>query len=292
MNPVAFEPDAPTSAIAAQSERQAMDWSLVLASQGIEVSIDHDPAARQWALRVPEAEFGRALDAIKRFRLENRAWSWRQQVPGSDLHFHWAALVWVFAMAVLHVLAGGGLSRAEFVPSAARAGEWWRAFTATWLHVDPAHLAMNAIMGALLLGLAMGRFGGGIAAASALLAGAGANALAPLFRSGDYHGLGASGVVMAALGLLTAQMAAWWRQSWRATRWILGGLMAGTWLFLELGTSPRGDVLVHALGFALGVVAGVVFALLPDRWTPRLNRVGWALALAAVVVPWGLALRG
>ena len=45
------------------------------------------------------------------------------------------------------------LAAAEFVPSAARAGEWWRAFTATWLHADPAHLAMNAILGALLLGV-------------------------------------------------------------------------------------------------------------------------------------------
>jgi len=269
-----------------------MDWSLVLASQGIDVAIEHDPGARIWALRVPVPDLERARDAIKRFRVENRGWSWRQQVPGSELHFHWAALAWVFLLCLLHAAVGNGLGSAEFIPSAVRAGEWWRAFTATWLHADPGHLAMNAVLGAVLLGLAMGRYGGGLAGAAALLAGAAANAVAPWIRHHEYHGLGASGVVMAALGLLTAQLVAWWRHSWRATRLILGGLMAGSWLFLELGTSPQGDVLVHALGFAFGIAAGVVLALLPARWNPRLNAVGWGIAALATLVPWWFVVRG
>ena len=184
------------------------------------------------------------------------------------------------------------MQRATFLTAAARQGEWWRAFTATWLHADAGHLAMNAVLGGLLLGLAMGRFGGGLAGAAALLAGAGANLIAPFIRQQDYNGLGASGVVMAALGLLTAQMMAWWRHSWRATRLILAALMAGSWLFLALGTSPQGDILVHALGFALGIAFGGFLALLPDRWTPRLNQAGWVITILLVLIPWWWALRG
>ena len=97
---------------------------------------------------------------------------------------------------------------------------------------------------------------------------------------------------MAALGLVTAQMMAWWRHSWQATRLILAALMAGSWLFLELGTSPQGDILVHALGFGLGVGIGGVLALLPVRWNPRLNQVGWVVTVLAALVPWWWALRG
>ena len=34
-------------------------------------------------------------------------------------------------------------------------GQWWRLFTAIWLHADAAHLAGNAALGLVLLGLAM-----------------------------------------------------------------------------------------------------------------------------------------
>jgi membrane associated rhomboid family serine protease len=291
VNAVPPETTGPLAAIPAQSERQAMDWSLVLASQEIGVVIAREPATGRWSLQVAEEDQARARDAIHRFRLENRGWAWRQQVPGSELHFHWAALAWVFLLSLIHVLGSSVAQRATLIPSALHQGEWWRVFTATWLHADAGHLAMNALFGALLLGLAMGRYGGGCAGAAALLAGAGANTLAPLIRQQEFIGLGASGVVMAALGLLTAQMAAWWRQSWRATRLILGAVTAGSWLFLELGTSPRGDVLVHALGFGLGLLIGVALALLPDRVTARLQQPAWALTILLAVLPWVFALR-
>lgn len=50
--------------IPARHRRQAMDWSLVLASQGIEHRIDYDEATG-WTLAVPEADYQKA-DAHRR----------------------------------------------------------------------------------------------------------------------------------------------------------------------------------------------------------------------------------
>jgi len=68
-------PSDPTIRIAARSQRQAMDWSLVLASQGIEHVLNHT-AETGWSLVVAEAEHPAALAAIRQYRLENRRWPW------------------------------------------------------------------------------------------------------------------------------------------------------------------------------------------------------------------------
>src|ERR1035437_10950698 len=101
------------------------------------------------------------------------------------------------------VLASQGIE--HIIGAALAHGEWWRLFTATWLHADLAHLAMNMVFGFLFLGLVMGRYGPGVGLLAAYLAGVGGNLAAWLVYGENHRGLGASGVVMGALGLLTIQ---------------------------------------------------------------------------------------
>ena len=139
-----------------------MDWSLVLTSQGIDVTIDRSGETGAWVLLVPDEQSARARETLKRFREENRGWSVRVRMPGTDARLHWGALVWVFALVVVHgATAGVAPTTAVFDTAPFRSGEWWRAWTATWLHADLAHLVMNCIFGGLLMGLAMGRYGAG-----------------------------------------------------------------------------------------------------------------------------------
>ena len=49
-------PSPPLACIRAHSERQAMDWSLVLASQGIEAVIERHPDTGVWRLWVAPEE--------------------------------------------------------------------------------------------------------------------------------------------------------------------------------------------------------------------------------------------
>ena len=279
-----------TVAIAAPSERQAMDWSLVLASQGIEVTLDRAAGGPSWSLRVAPVDEARAKAAIRQFRLENHGFAWRHAVPGSNLLFHSGVLLWVFAVSLCFA-AQPGLQRGLFLSSAVRSGEWWRAFTALWLHHDLAHLASNAAFGVVFLGLAMARYGAGVALLGTLLAGAAANGLGLLFRPQAYIGLGASGMIMAALGMLTAQALPLWRAGPRGTKLVLTGVGTGALLFVLFGVDPTADVLVHAFGFLLGVVAGGGAALVPESGRHRASQLT-AFAFAALnLAAWTLALR-
>jgi membrane associated rhomboid family serine protease len=276
-----------TATIHARSERQAMDWSLVLTSQRIDVSLEQRTDNGRWQLVVAASDRLRAREVLRQFLRENQGWDWRVQVPGSTVNLHWVAIVWVFLIALLQAAGGPELRRAVYESEAARNGEWWRAFTATWLHADAGHLTMNAVLGGPVLGLAMGRYGAGIAAAGTLAAGAMANGVAASIRQTDYIGLGASGVVMAAIGMLAANMVGLWRHGWRATRWIAPTLLAAAVLFLHVGTSPQSDILVHALGFAFGIPIGILAALWPENHLRWLDRCGWAVAAGITLIPWG-----
>jgi membrane associated rhomboid family serine protease len=275
------------------SEAEAMDWSLVLASQSIEATI-LPPAegARGWAVAVSPADVRRALRELAAFRAENRRW--RTAVPVADLHLHWGVLLWLVFMALVAVTdePRGALTLAgRMDATAVRVGEAWRPVTATMLHANPAHLAMNLVSGFVFLGLAMGRLGFGVTLLATLLGGVAGNLLGLAFR-GAYLGVGASGAVMAALGLLAA---AAWVDGRRAAlpRLAVAGLGAAGLLFVLLGVDPRSDVLAHAGGFAAGLLLGWPLARLTAGGGPRARLEGLCLAAYAVLVlgGWALALR-
>ncbi|HMJ91058.1 MAG TPA: rhomboid family intramembrane serine protease [Candidatus Acidoferrum sp.] len=280
-----------THSIEVQSHGTAMDWSLVLASQGIEHTIERREDA--WMLLLASDDEPLATAAIRAYEREN-ATVWRHEVKWTGLLFDWrSAFWWLFVVAtfVLSMEVRPELQRAGWFDSARfMSGEWWRAFTAVMLHADVPHLALNASTGFVLLGLVMGCFGVGRGLLAALLAGATANMCEAFLRFGDYKGLGASGMVMAALGLLAAQ--SMFERHTSAREWIGRGVLAACLLLVLIGFDVRSDVLAHLLGFVMGTVAGVVLCL-GDR---QLRRFRWAdvaagVATAIVVVTtWALAI--
>src|SRR5690348_13721955 len=99
--------DLEPARIRAESRREAMDWSLVLASQGIEPTIAYSEEGTGWELRVEPAEYDRALAAIQQYRLENRGWPWQQRVSPAGFLFDWGSLAWVTMVCVFYWLSGG-----------------------------------------------------------------------------------------------------------------------------------------------------------------------------------------
>ena len=279
--------------IGTRTRRRAMDWSLVLASQGIETAIDEHPE-RGWTLVVAEADLARAQEAIEQYRRENLNWPWRREVSEGGLLFDWAAALWVVINAALFSVNG---TPSDLRPAGAmdvgalKHGEWWRLFTAEWLHADLLHLASNGVFGLLLLGFALGRFGTGVGLLAAYLAGTVGNVVSWLLHGEPHRSLGASGVVMGALGLLAAQSFTMLKQNPHAIRLAFGGVAGGGMLFMLLGLDPRSDVLAHAGGFFTGL--GLAVAL---RQLPVLSRARHANAIAAsglaalLLLAWKLAL--
>ena len=276
--------------IAARTRRQAMDWSLVLASQGIEHTIDRDEATG-WTLSVAETDYEKAQAQIRQYRLENRHWRWRQPVFRPGLFFDWSALGWVSLNIFIYWWseARADLRLTGMTDGAALShGEWWRLFTAMWLHADLAHLALNMVFGFVFIGLVMGRFGPGVGLLAAYLAGAGGNLAGWAVYDANQRSLGASGMVMGALGLLAVQsVGPLKRRNTISFRLFASGIFAGVLLFVFLGVSPESDVVAHLGGFISGLLIGMLLAVAPrlTHW-PRINLAAGILFVALVVLPW------
>jgi len=281
--------------IRARSHRQALDWSLVLASQGIEHGIEQIETVG-WVLVVANEDHERALATIRLYWIENRHWPWRKTFPKSGMVFDGAAGAWVFLTLIFYWLCEtrSDLKGAGITDGVALAhGEWWRLFTATLLHADLAHLATNAVFGFILLGLAMGRFGTGPGLLMVYVAGAGGNLVSWLVHGNVHRGMGASGVVMGALGLLTLPSVIRLRQSPSEVKFIIGGVFGGVMLFVLLGLNPepRTDVVAHLGGFVVGVVLGILLALAPKLiQRPWINPISGFLFAGLTILTWALAV--
>ncbi len=286
MNPLATR-------IIARSRLEAMDWSLVLISQGIESTIVRQEDGPAWFIDVAGNDSERATEAIRLYQLENRGWGLRHEVFHAGLLFDWASLAWMILICAFYwINATRDFETAGVLDTVALAhGQWWRLFTAIWLHADLAHLASNATFGVVLLGLAMGRYGTGTALLAAYVAGTAGNLFSWAFSTRPHLGLGASGMVMGCLGLLAIQSLAMWRRSSRAGKEFLAGLLGGVMLFVLLGLAPGTDVVAHFGGFASGLILGALLApFIRQVRKPLPNLLGSLCFVALVLWPWWLAL--
>jgi rhomboid protease GluP len=313
--PMPSEPQLPaaplTTRIPARSRGQVMDWSLVLASQGIEHVIqapdetgwprkplNSEPrgpdSLRRWVLLVAESNHAAALTAIRLYRRDNRRWSWRKTISTNGAIFDGVSLAWVALTLVFFWLSAtrAGFREAGILDGSAFAsGEWWRLFTATLLHADVPHLATNALFGFILLGFAAGCYGTGLGLLAAFLAGVGGNLASWAVHGGSMHGLGASGVVMGALGLVAVHSLAHLRKPPGAVRIFIASLAGGVMLFTLLGLSPGTDVAAHLGGFLSGIAIGSMLALLPPfRYASVINLAAGLGFTVLVILTWALAL--
>jgi rhomboid protease GluP len=293
--PTANRMEPSTTLISATSRSQAMDWSLVLASQDISCIIRHAAEENQWGLEIAASDHGRASAAIRQYQWENRGWKWRQPLSWPGGTFHWGGLIWCLLLVLLHATATQypRLASAGVLDSAAvRTGEWWRLFTAMTLHADTGHLVSNITTGLVLFGLAMARYGAGVGLLAAYLAGLGGNLFGLWLYLDPYRGLGASGMVMGALGLVAAQSLAPASARPRPLKIALGGLLGGVMLFLLLGTNPQSDLVAHLGGFGAGCGLGSVLVWTTTAGQPatRVNFSAGLLLAAAVIYTWRLAL--
>jgi membrane associated rhomboid family serine protease len=270
-----------------------MDWSLALASQGVEPVIEQTEDGR-WALVVAAADYENAVSIIRQYRLENLRWPWRKPIFKTHEVFDWASFGWLLLITGIFWLTETrpALEDAGIMDSAAMAkGEWWRLFTAVWLHGDLGHLATNGAFGVLLLGLAMGRYGTGVGLLAAYAAGVSGNIASWLVHGEGHRSLGASGMVMGALGLVAVQSLELLKHAPQAWRFAVGGVAAGLMLFVLLGLSPGTDVAAHFGGFVTGLALGGLLVALADiARNTLINLAAGQMFTLLVIWTWLLAL--
>ncbi len=281
--------------IPVRSRRLAMDWSLALISQGIASTIKHGPDGAGWQLEVSAHDGQKAFQILRQYHQENRGWPWHNAIPLTRAHFDWFSVAWGLLLALCFWLetVNSDFKRAGIMDtSAVLAGQWWRVFTAMLLHADLAHLAGNLSIGILLFGLAMGRFGTGAGLLAAFLAGAVGNLASLLLNAKPFYGLGASGMVMGALGMLSAQTLRWGGRTEGSLKRRLAGVAAGVMLFTLYGLSPGTDMAAHLGGFMAGLLLGAGLVFTPEEFlhSRKTNAISSILLLGLLAVTWSLAL--
>jgi membrane associated rhomboid family serine protease len=171
-------------------------------------------------------------------------------------------------------------------------GEWWRLFTAVTLHENIPHLASNAVTGFVLMGLVMARYGAGVGALAAFLAGVVGNAADFFIYTEPHESLGASGMVTGALGLITSQSFAFWRKFRFGRRFFLQAAAGGILILVLIGFDPGADVVAHVGGFVAGAIMGIGLGhIRPPALQNRVFNGASAIVLAAILIgTWRLAL--
>ena len=262
--------------IQAPSWHLLMDWSLVLASQGIEAEMVEDESG--YNILVREEDCDAARDAVRQFTKENACRRTAQFQPSVPLRLHPAVFVWVGLMVFLFVRqsnhpelrAFGVMDNLRF-----SRGDWWRPMTAMGLHQDVGHLLSNLTFGVIFLGLAMTAYGLWPALLLSFTSGALGNCLGWLVYPPNSESLGASGMVMAALGLLAAFAVCAGQRGDAPGAGSLRGAGAALLMLVLLGFAPSADVIAHVGGFIFGVIGGLIWLLTrsspvwQEKWSGR-----------------------
>jgi membrane associated rhomboid family serine protease len=144
--------------------------------------------------------------------------------------------------------------------------EWWRPFTALFLHADVPHLLGNLLSGMFFGTMVARTIGPWRGWALILACGTAGNLITSLITWPEsFVSIGASTAVFGALGILSGSgFIAMLRQRARLP-WarIAAPVLAGVVLLGWLGGGREGgntDVLGHVFGFASGLAAGVMVA--------------------------------
>jgi rhomboid protease GluP len=177
-------------------------------------------------------------------------------------------LLWIIGLTTTFIVQGYDPAFTERFCNSSRglveAGEWWRPFTALFLHADIGHLLSNICIGGIFCVMAAQTLGLWRAWLLILLGGMLGNALNAWARyPGDFASLGASTATFAALGLLTgaALASAWRSRSYRELRPLIAPLVGGLTMLgmygLGDGTAlSNTDVAGHFAGWSCGVMLG------------------------------------
>jgi rhomboid protease GluP len=281
------------SATPAGCEQQA----LVLRAMGIRCDIVFQGDA--FVLLVAPEDTAAAHRQLAHYLAENVAAAPEPIRPPPMHRFAWVACtLYVCLLIVPGFLAGryafgfdwyavGALSSAMIAHQ-----EWWRAMTALTLHVDHGHLLTNIGFGVLFSYPAARLVGSGVALTGMMLAATFGNVFDALLMPSTHVAIGASTIVFAALGLISAY--SWRLQFSRRLRWAhrWAPLVIGTALLGLIGSSGENtDVLGHLTGFFCGVGAGVLLARIPAQnfSKPRVQ-IASAVAtcmLCALAWTWG-----
>ena len=280
--------------LTAERER-ADEWGLVLASAGIASRTEMQGS--RCAVITASEDAVRAEATLAAYERENPA---RPAVAAAPREYGltYAGVVIGLLLLAFYAVTGprdaGGVwfRRGSATAELIVRGEVWRTVTALTLHADLAHVAGNALFGALFATALCRAVGPGVGVWLMLLTGAAGNALNALLHGSRHSAVGASTAILGAVGSLgTLQFVR--RSRLQVTRWrTWAPIAAALGLLAMVGMGSDTDFLAHGFGFLVGSVLGLAAGRALRHPPGGLAQATLEfLALGAVVACWYVALR-
>ena len=248
---------------------EAQENALVALAMGEAIRVDHGDVPGEFELRVEPAAAPRVSEELREYAAEAEvkpppplvSTSWSHH-PAGVLHY----IVWAAVLLLVFRQQSQVPSLADRYASSSIGliadGEWWRPFTALFLHGDGGHIFGNLASGAVFGALVSKSIGPWKGWAMILLAGTLGNAITSAVTYPEpFRSLGASTAVFGALGILSGiGLVENFREELRMP-WmrVMAPLLAGLILLGWLGGAEPGagvDVFGHVFGFSAGVLLG------------------------------------
>ena len=260
------------------SLQDAYDHGLVILAMGEACRVAETAVPGEFDLQaeaLPAAKISDELDAYGQemaLPVERPAVAgeWARHSPGLGY-----CAVWVITLMAVFYWQGQDSTLVERAASSSvgliNRGEWWRPFTALFLHADLGHLVGNLASGIVFATLVAKMIGPLLGWALILGCGTLGNILTSrLTYPEPFISLGASTAVFAALGILSGLGVAETLRDHARLPWlrISAPFLAGLILLGWLGGGSGGgnsDVLGHVFGFSSGLVAGVAAGALEGK---------------------------
>ena len=254
---------------------QAQEHGLVILAMREPCWVAEEPSGSGYSLHaVPEA-----VPSITR---ELDAYAHEQQLPKTATHLQAGVLrhpagwevygLWAICLIGVFLLQNADPTLADRAASSSTGlignREWWRPFTALFLHGDLPHLVGNLLSGLFFGTLVAKSIGPWRGWALILACGTLGNSITSWITYPEsFVSLGASTAVFGALGILTGIGFATMLKSRTGLPWakVTAPLVAGIILLGWLGGGQAGgntDVFGHVFGFGSGLTAGLVVAKL------------------------------
>jgi rhomboid protease GluP len=249
---------------------EAQEHALVVLAMGETIRVEHGDQPGEFDLQAEPEAAAKISEEIRQYESESEAVvipkflqsNWAKYSSGWAYYTIWAVVLIVifnFQQTDSALTDRGASSSIGLMEK----GEWWRPFTALFLHADVGHILGNLASGALfgmLVSKTIGPLKGWV---MILLSGAVGNAVtSALIYPESFLSIGASSAVFGALGILSGVGLVDNFREKVSMPWVrvLAPLLAGFVLLGWLGGAAPGsgtDVLGHVFGFTAGVVLGL-----------------------------------
>jgi hypothetical protein len=250
---------------------EAHERALVALSMGESIRVEHGDEPGEFDLQVEPDAAAKVSEEIRHYEAESEMITISKIVPSNWAKYTsgWGYyMIWATVLMVVFYLQQNDLTLSDRGASSSigliEKGEWWRPFTALFLHANVGHIFGNLASGALFGMLVSKSIGPFKAWAMILFSGTLGNLTTSVLTYPEsFTSIGSSTAVFGALGILSGIGLVENFREKVSMPWVrvLAPLVAGFAMLGMLGGAEPGsntDILGHVFGFSAGVVSGMI----------------------------------